>query len=846
MTTAASDDLIRLRGARVHNLRNLDLDLPRGKLIVITGVSGSGKSSLAFDTLFAEGQRQFLETLSAQARRYVRQLERPDLDSLDGMPPTVAIDQRWATRSSRSTVGTLTEIHDYLRVLWARAGQAHCHQCGHPIGQQTPAEIAADLMRLPTGTKVMLLAPLVLGRAGAHREVFDAARKAGFVRVRVDGNVYDLDAQPSLDARRQHTIEAVVDRLVIRAGMESRLADSLQLSLRQNASLIRAACLEPGADPVAGWHDRSFSTQYSCPVCRQSYEEIEPRSFSFFSPYGACRTCGGSGRMDHLDPNSKVCEECGGTRLLPAARHVLLGGKSLPDFSVLAVADAAIFLRQLSLPTDLAVALAPVLAEVDSRVQFLMEVGLDYLTLDRAASTLSGGELQRVRLATAIGTGLAGACYVLDEPSLGLHPRDSQRLIKALSRLRKDENTLIVVEHDLDLIREADYLVDLGPGAGRDGGQVVAAGTVEQVAAAHNSLTGQYLAGSRHVATTRATRPAKSRDRCLRLQGATVHNLKHVTVDIPLGKLVCITGVSGSGKSSLVMDTLVPAIRQEKVGVEPLPGVYKRLDGAAQVERLVVVDQAPLGTNSRSTPATALGMFDEIRRVFARSREARLRGYTPARFSFNARAGRCQTCRGLGRRQIAMGFLPDVYVPCAICHGARYNPATLEVKFKGLSMAGVLGLRIDEAHEHFSAIPRVARLTGLAREVGLGYLTLGQPADTLSGGENQRIKLAAELGRVEGGQALYVLDEPTTGLHQEDVRRLVTLLDRLVELGHTVLVIEHHVDMMLAADWIIDLGPEGGAQGGRVLAAGTPEQIESLPENATAVALRQRRQLPHF
>jgi len=857
--TATAAECIRVRGARVHNLANIDIDIPRDQFVVITGPSGSGKSSLAFDTIYAEGQRQYIESLSVFARQFLTQLERPDVDLIEGLQPTIAIDQRAGIRNPRSTVATVTEIYDHLRLLFARTGAVFCYQCGAAIRQQTPDEIVDDLLALGEGAKIMLLAPLVRGRKGKHPEVFEAVRKAGFVRVRVDGEVYDLDAVPDLAPRRNHTVEAVVDRIIVREGVRSRLAESVRLALRHGEGLVAATFLPPES-ASDDWQDRLYSTEHACPLCKLSYEELEPRTFSFNSPYGACPECEGLGRSLAVDPaaveespqsnrndsaeeraepslGQLVCPACKGARLRPEARSVRVGGRAIHELTALAVRPARDFFATLNFVPSAAPIGGPIVREIVARLDFLDSVGLDYLTLDRAADTLSGGELQRIRLATGIGSGLVGVCYVLDEPSIGLHPRDNQRLLGALRNLQRQGNTVLVVEHDEAIMRQADHLIDVGPGAGRHGGRIVAQGTPAEVERSPDSLTGKYLSGEVSIAPP-STRRRMTKTKAIAIEGATANNLKHVDVSFPLSVLTCVCGVSGSGKSSLVHETLAKAVARRINGGGPRPGPHSSLRGVSQIDKLVEIDQTPIGRTPRSNPATYTGLFDEIRQVFATTREARLRGFKSSRFSFNTQGGRCEECQGQGVRKIEMNFLADLYVECPQCRGARFNRPTLEIQYRGKSIADVLNLRVDDALEFFENFSMIRRLLASLREVGLGYLALGQPSTTLSGGEAQRIKLAAELGRTESGKTLYILDEPTTGLHFDDVRKLLTVLARLVDLGNTVVVIEHHLDVMKSADWIIDLGPEGGEKGGHVIAIGTPEEVARIEHNETGKFLR--------
>ncbi len=929
---------IRIRGARVHNLQNIDLDIPRDRMVVITGPSGSGKSSLAFDTLFAEGQRQYIESLSVFARQFLHQMERPDVDLIEGLEPTICIDQRAGSQNPRSTVATVTEIYDYLRLLYARLSDPMCHNCGATIHQQSPEQIIADLCELPSGTKLMIMAPLVRGRKGSHKETLEAIRKAGFVRVRVDGEIVDIDQVGELALRKNHSIDAVVDRVVVREGAEPRLAESTRLALSHGEGAVLAVYLDPASVDAQGkpdtnaWQERLYSTLYACPHCKISFAEIEPRTFSFNSPYGACPTCEGLGAREQFDPeliildehlslaNGAVvawktataasvkklkahfktwfsdtgldwetpleqykpkhreqllhgdgrkfpgvltlleqqfstsldaaererlealrgvvtCLDCGGARLRAEARACRFQGLAIHELTALSVHKAGAWFAGLTFTEKQQAIAQPIVREISNRLAFLENVGVEYLTLDRTADTLSGGELQRVRLATGIGSALVGVCYVLDEPSIGLHQRDNQRLIQAMRGLQQQGNTVLVVEHDEAIMRESDYLIDVGPGAGIHGGRIVAQGTPSEVAADLQSVTGQYLAGKLKIEVPE-TRRRGTKSHSLQLDGATTNNLKNVDLRVPLSALVCVTGVSGSGKSSLINGTLARAVRRRLTGVGPKPGPHVSLRVTSQIDKLIEIDQAPIGRTPRSNPATYTGVFDEIRKVFAGTREARLHGYKTGRFSFNVKGGRCEECQGQGVRRIEMNFLPDLTVPCPVCGGARFNRQTLEVRYRGLSIAEVLDLQVDEALQFFENFPQILRLLVSLQDVGLGYLSLGQASTTLSGGEAQRIKLATELARVNTGKTLYILDEPTTGLHFDDIKKLLAVLDRLVALGNTVLVIEHNLDVAKCADWIIDLGPGGGENGGQIVATGTPEEIAAITGNATGEYLR--------
>jgi excinuclease ABC subunit A len=922
-------NVLRVIGARTHNLRDVTLDIPHGQLTVITGVSGSGKSSLAFDTIYAEGQRQYIESLSTYARQFLNQLQRPDVDSIEGLQPTLCIDQRAGFSNPRSTVATVTEVYDYLRLLMARAATPHCYQCGQPIIQQSPDQIFKSLMALPEGTKLVLMAPVVRGRRGAHREVLQSIQKAGLLRVRVDNELYDLESVPELAVRKNHTIEAVVDKIVIRPSNYDRLTASLSVALRLAEGLVAVSFLTPQSEASSqanDWKEQLFSTKYACANCGLSYEELEPRTFSFNSPYGACPDCDGVGKIMALDSQAIVsdwtlsgsqgafgvisaapkpiaarlrkhikqllesmgsswttslqgldasrrswlldgkkdvagikqflqqfsngdnesesqwleafrstqpCPACQGARLRKEALSVRLAGSNIAEICAMSLAQVRSWFERLSLAADKAVIAKPILAEMMHRLRFLDRVGVGYLTLSRSADSLSGGELQRVRLATSIGSGLVGVCYILDEPSIGLHQRDNDRLIQSLRNLQQQGNTVVVVEHDEAMMRAADCLIDMGPGAGRSGGEIVSMGSPAHVQNDPNSVTGAYLRGDEQVVASRDIRPV-NKNQLLRLSGASLHNLKNVNVEIPLGLLVGITGVSGSGKSSLIGETLVPAILQE-LGQSSTarPGPFKKLTGVQHIDKLIELSQAPIGRTPRSTPATYCGVFDLIRNVWAGTRESKSRGFTSSRFSFNAGLGRCPVCQGQGQEKIEMNFLPDLYVTCSVCNGLRYNRQTLQVRYREKNIADVLQMSVDEAAQFFENFGKIHGLLNTLQQVGLGYVSLGQSSNTLSGGEAQRIKLATELARPETGKTIYFLDEPTTGLHFADVRRLVHVLNGLVDRGNTVIAIEHNLDVIRSCDWLIDLGPEGGDHGGQVIAEGPPHSVAKNPASLT-------------
>jgi excinuclease ABC subunit A len=930
-----SRDNIVIKGARAHNLKNIDITIPRDKFVVLTGLSGSGKSSLAFDTIYAEGQRRYVESLSAYARQFLGQMDKPDVDSIEGLSPAISIDQKTTSRNPRSTVGTVTEIYDYLRLLFARIGRPHCPEHGVEITAQTVEQMVDRILGYPEKTRLQILAPLVQGRKGEHVKLLDDIRAQGYVRVRVDGEVRDLSEEIKLEKNKKHSIEVVIDRIVVKEGIQSRLADSLETALRLAEGRVLV--------DIIGQEELLFSQNLACPVCGFSMPELEPRMFSFNSPFGACSKCDGLGSQLEVDPDlvvpdptksinegalepwnsatsnyyeqilscvakhynidldkpfeqlteeqqhvllygsgtekiqfryksdfsttvretettfegvvnnvqrryretgseqvrqqleaymsQKPCPSCKGHRLRPEAMAVLVGGKNISYVTDLAVTDAYDFFDTLELTEKEMQIARLILKEIKARLRFLIDVGLDYLTMSRSAGTLSGGEAQRIRLATQIGSSLMGVLYILDEPSIGLHQRDNARLIKTLEHMRDLGNTLIVVEHDEDTMMAADYIIDIGPGAGIHGGQVVSQGTPEEVMNDENSLTGQYLSGRKFIPVPLERRQPNGK--WLKVIGAKENNLRNVTLKVPLGVFTCVTGVSGSGKSTLINEILHKALARELHKSKQKPGAYRKLEGIEHIEKVVDIDQSPIGRTPRSNPATYTGVFDDIRDLFAQTNEAKMRGYQKGRFSFNVKGGRCEACRGDGIIKIEMHFLPDVYVPCEVCHGKRYNRETLEVRYKGKNIADVLEMTVEDALEFFKNIPRIQRKLQTLYDVGLGYITLGQPATTLSGGEAQRVKLASELYRRSNGKTLYILDEPTTGLHIDDIDRLLKVLQRLVDAGDTVLVIEHNLDVIKTADYIIDLGPEGGSRGGTIVAEGTPEEIVGVKESYT-------------
>ena len=923
------DSVIKIFGAKEHNLKNINLEIPRNKLVVITGLSGSGKSSLAFDTIYAEGQRRYVESLSSYARQFLEQLEKPDVEHIEGLSPAISIEQRKAGGNPRSTVGTTTEIYDYLRLLFSRIGKPYCYKCGREIKQQSQDEIIDRILKYPDGSSILILAPLVRGRKGEYQNLFSELKKQGFVRIRLDGSVISLDEKIKLDKFKKHNIEVVVDRIVIEKGIRERLADSVETALKVGKGLMLVNKTNCG--------DELFSELYSCPECGVSYEEIEPRMFSFNSPYGACHACAGLGTIMDIDvdlvipdktkslreairpwrvggmriilhyrrllrkigqeygfdidtsfnkipkkikdvilygseradwgiyfegvvPNLlrrlkdtdsefmraeinkytsiSICPECNGKRLKPEALSIKINSMSISDISGLSIRDAKKFFSNLKLTETEENIGRQILKEILERLTFMTNVGLDYITLDRISSTLSGGEAQRIRLATQIGAGLVGVLYVLDEPSIGLHQRDNAKLLDTLKALRDLGNTLIVVEHDEATIRNADYIIDLGPGAGKHGGYIVAEGGIDDIINSKESLTGSYLRGELKINVPEKRRKIV-KNKTIIIRNAREHNLKKIDIEIPLGLFVCITGVSGSGKSTMVDDILYKALAKKLYGSKEKPGAHDEIDGADQIDKVIVVDQSPIGRTPRSNPVTYTGVFSFIRDIFTRLPESRMRGYKPGRFSFNVKGGRCEACQGDGIKQIEMHFLPDVYVTCEVCNGRRYNHETLQVLYKGKSIADVLEMTVEDGMELFKNIPHIHQKLKTLCEVGLGYVELGQSATTLSGGAAQRVKLATELSKIGTGKTLYMLDEPTTGLHFADIDRLLKVLHTLVEGGNSVLIIEHNLDVIKSADYIIDLGPGGGDEGGKIVACGTPEEIVKAPSSYTGQYLKE-------
>lgn len=934
-------DKIIVKGAKVHNLKNVSLEIPRDKLIVFTGLSGSGKSSLAFDTIYAEGQRRYVESLSSYARQFLGQMDKPDVESIEGLSPAISIDQKTTSRNPRSTVGTVTEIYDYLRLLYARVGVPHCPKCGKEITQQSVDQIVDQIMELPERSKIMILAPIIRGRKGTHEKVLENIKKQGFVRARIDGEIYDLtEDEIKLEKNIKHNIEAVVDRIIVKDGIEGRLTDSIETSLKMAEGLVLVK--------IIGEEDRLYSEHFACADCGISIDELAPRMFSFNSPFGKCERCDGLGTLMEIDedlvvPNKDLsirggaistwgdsrmkeeswtycvlkalmekynfdldtpykdlpkkvqevlmygepeklkvtytkenvtavynhsfegeinnlrrrymetnsdtmkaeiekymsynpCPKCKGARLKPEALAVTVGGKNIFEFTSMAIREELDFINSINFSEKDKIISSQIIKEIQSRLSFLINVGLDYLDLARKAGTLSGGEAQRIRLATQIGSQLMGVLYILDEPSIGLHQRDNDRLISTLKQLRDVGNTLIVVEHDEDTMREADYIVDIGPGAGEHGGKIVASGTLDEIMSNENSLTGKYLTGAKKVELPEERR--KGNGNFITVKGAKENNLKNVTAKFPLGTLTMVTGVSGSGKSTLVNEILYKGLNKIVNKAKDLPGKFKEITGYENIDKIIDIDQSPIGRTPRSNPATYTGTFDIIRELFSQTQEAKMRGYKPGRFSFNVKGGRCEACSGDGIIKIEMQFLSDVYVPCEVCKGKRYNRETLEVKYKGKNIADVLNMTVEEALEFFENIPRIKNKLQTLMDVGLGYIRLGQPSTQLSGGEAQRIKLAYELSKRSTGKTLYILDEPTTGLHIHDVNRLVKILQRLVDGGNTVIVIEHNLDMIKCADYIVDLGPEGGDKGGTIIATGTPEKIAEAKESYTGKYLK--------
>jgi len=838
---ASAPSNILVRGAREHNLADIDVCIPRDELVVITGLSGSGKSSLAFDTIYAEGQRRYVESLSAYARQFLDQMAKPDVDAIDGLSPAIAIEQRTVGKSPRSTVGTATEIYDYLRLLYARIGQPHCYGCGKPISSQTVQQMTDRVLALEDGTRLQILAPLVRGRKGEHRKELQELSKQGFVRVRIDGTLHELADEISIAKQSKHDIDVVVDRIVAQASARKRISESIETAVRISGGLVTI-------DVGPGEREWTLSEHSACVDCGISYPEIEPRCFSFNSPHGACPRCGGLGTCEELDParilpdaltlsdSPRSCPDCDGSRLRVEARSIRIAGRSIDELARLPIGELAGFFERLEIPAEQRAIANKISVEIRDRLRFLDDVGLAYLTLDRSSTSLSGGESQRIRLATQVGASLMGVLYILDEPSIGLHPRDNQRLLDTLARLRDAGNSVIVVEHDEATIRAADFVIDMGPGAGIHGGRVVALGTPAQIAANAESITGDYLAGRRRIEIPKRRRPVG--DHALVLENCRGHNLRNLDVRIPLGLFTAVTGVSGSGKSTLINDTLYRALAARLHRAEAVAAPFDRILGIEAIDKVVDVSQAPIGRTPRSNPATYTGAFSSIRDLFSRVPEARVRGYAPGRFSFNVKGGRCEACQGDGTLRIEMHFLPDIFVTCEECAGRRYNRETLEIRYKGCTIADVLEMTVEEALRFAENIPALRRALQTLADVGLGYLHVGQSATTLSGGEAQRVKLAKELSRRDTGRTVYLLDEPTTGLHFADVERLLGVLDQLVEKGNTVIVIEHHPDVIKTADHVIDLGPEGGAEGGRIVVVGTPEEVAAHPTSHTGRALR--------
>ncbi len=828
-----SSQWIRVQGARVHNLKNIHVNLPRDQLVVLTGLSGSGKSSLAFDTIYAEGQRRYVESLSSYARQFLEMQDKPDVDQIEGLSPAISIEQKTTSKNPRSTVATVTEIYDYLRLLYARIGKAYCYQCGKAIEGRSATQIVDEILQEAPGTKVQILSPIVRARKGEYRQELEELRKQGFVRVRIDGHVKLLEEEFRLNPKIKHNIEVVIDRLVIAPENRLRLAEGVELALKKSKGLVVV---------LIGDREKLLSEHSACVDCGISYPEIEPRLFSFNAPQGACPRCLGLGMLyarEEQDEEAvgEICPKCEGTRLRRESQFVRVGNLSIVELTQKSIEQASLFIKQLELGERDAHIAKPILKEILGRLEFLLEVGLDYITLNRTAGSLSGGEAQRIRLATQIGSALVGVLYVLDEPSIGLHQRDNERLLNTLKKLRDLGNTVLVVEHDEETILEADHVLDMGPGAGRLGGEVVAQGTPEEIIANPKSLTGQYLSRKLKIDIPEKRRAGSGKS--LRILGATGHNLKNLDFKLPLGTLTCVTGVSGSGKSSLVVDTLRPILNQAFFGTKEQPLAYQSIKGLEHIDKMIDIDQSPIGRTPRSNPVTYTGVFDDIRSLFASLPDAKMRNYESGRFSFNVKGGRCEICAGAGLIKIEMNFLPDVYVTCDVCKGRRFNTETLSVCYKGKNISEILEMTVDDAYDFFAAIPAIARKLETLRKVGLGYIHLGQQATTLSGGEAQRIKLSKELARRSTGKTLYILDEPTTGLHFHDVKHLLEVLNYLCDQGNTVLVIEHNLDVIKISDWVIDLGPEGGDRGGQMIAEGSPEHIAQSPQSHTGRFLRQ-------
>lgn len=834
---SAIDTNISIKGARLHNLKSININIPRDTLVVITGVSGSGKSSLAFDTIYAEGQRRYIESLSSYARQFLDQMQKPDVDIIDGLPPTIAIEQRTSHSGPRSTVATTTEIYDYMRLLFAKVGTPYCFNCGIAITRQNVDQILQRVSLISKGSKIIILAPVIKGKKGEHKEVFQAIRRKGFVRVRIDGIILDLNAEMKLSRYKIHTIEIVVDRLVIKEDFRKRLYDSIITALELGDGVVIVS-QENGQK----WDDIVFSERYSCPQCGLGYEELAPRMFSFNSPYGACQECEGLGMETDDDLNEgsadyRICDACNGARLRPEALAVKIGGKSIHEVAAMTVEKAFSFFQSVQFGSNQEIIAKGILKEILIRLSFMLDIGLYYLTLDRRSNSLSGGEVQRIRLSTQVGTGLTGACYVLDEPTIGLHQRDNDKLIQTLKKMKELGNTVIIVEHDETTIRNADYVIDLGPGAGEHGGSVVAEGSVKEIISCKDSLTSQYLTRKLKVEIPRF-RKTVDLDNSIVIKDARENNLKSIDVTIPLRLFCCITGVSGSGKSTLVNHILYKALMNELYGSHQKPGTFDKIIGIEKIDKVIDIDQSPIGRTPRSNPATYTNLFSHIRNILAQTKESKMRGYTPARYSFNVKGGRCELCGGQGTKRVSMHFLPDMFIECEQCRGKRYNAETLEITYKGKSISDILDLRVDEAYDFLRNIPSVERILRTLREVGLGYITLGQSSTTISGGEAQRVKLSTELAKQSTGKTLYILDEPTTGLHFADIHNLLKILHRLTDRGNSVVVIEHNLDVIKTADYIIDMGPEGGDRGGEIVACGTPEEVAVSKRSYTGSYLR--------